>query len=290
MKSSNTLKPNTEEKSPDSAFCSHSSRIKSLWSSLMPLFLNLKNKLKPTRSQPKPELVPFHQLTLPSPLAQPVWIHLKSTSSTPSTSQQRSSRVKSKSPRISKCAQLERRSRHQKLLFWRSSTWNHSNMVWRSLKFMTMEPLFLSQFTQLTQLLYWLHSNRVSRTWLDCHLKLDTQLKPQFHWSLETLSRTSLLYQLSQGTILIYGFRFKIAELSLISSGSSQPVQQAAETKAPVKVAAKEEKPAKKEEPKEEEEDTGMGGLFDWFFKTNIEIYELIPLNWISQKSINFQI
>ncbi len=89
---------------------------------------------------------------------------------------------------------------------------------------------------------------------------------------------------------MIYGFRFKIAELSLISSGSSQPVQQAAETKAPAKVAAKEEKPAKKEEPKEEEEDTGMGGLFDWFSKTNIKIYELIPLKWISQKSINFQI
>lgn len=57
---------------------------------------------------------------------------------------------------------------------------------------------------------------------------------------------------------------YKIPELSLLSTGSSEPAQNApTETKAATKAPVKEDKPAKKEEPKEEEEDVGMGGLFD---------------------------
>ena len=105
MKNSNTSKPNTEEKSLNWKSWNHFSRKKSLWSSLTPQCSPSNNKSSQTRSQLRQELEPSPQLTLLSQLVQLVWIHLKSTSSTPWTSQPRSSRVKLKSPRTSESVQ-----------------------------------------------------------------------------------------------------------------------------------------------------------------------------------------
>lgn len=129
----------------------------------------LNKKSKPTRSQLKPESELFLQLIMQFQLVQLVWIHLKSTSSMLWTSQPRSSRVKFKSLRISRSVLLERKWKHQKQLFWKSSISNHSNMVWESSDVMTMEPFFHKKLSTLTQLHYWLPSKAESRTWLVFH-------------------------------------------------------------------------------------------------------------------------
>lgn len=131
MKLLNTLNKNTVEKSPNSKLWSHYSKIKLLLSSVMPQFSLWKPKLKLTKSQLKLESVSSPQSIFPSQLDPLVWIHPKSTSSTLWTSQPRSSKVKSKSPKILECVPLVRRSKPQKPLFWKNSTWDHSNMVWR---------------------------------------------------------------------------------------------------------------------------------------------------------------
>ncbi len=181
----------------------------------MPVSFNSNSKLKLTRFPLKLELVLFHQSILQFPLALLVWIPHKSIFSTLLTFQQRLWRVRLKSPKISESVQWERRSKHQKLHFWKSSTSGHSNMEWRLLQFMTMEPSSHKKSLALIQLHFWHLSNQVSRTWSVYHLKLDTQLRLQFHWSLETLSKTLLLYHSSPGKIF-NNFRFKIPELSLL--------------------------------------------------------------------------
>ena len=213
---------NTEEKSQNSTSWPQSSRTRSHSSSVMPQSSLLSKRSKPTKSQLKPESEPFLQLTTQSLLVQPVWIHLKLTSSTPWTSQPRSSRVKLKSPRTSESVQLERRSRLQKLLFWRSSTSSHSSMVWELLDAMTVAQFFHKKSSTLTQLHCWLPSNQELRTWLVCHWKPVTQSKLLFLWFWPTHSETSLLCHWSQGTNL-NNCRYKIKELdSLVSA--SQPV------------------------------------------------------------------
>ena len=112
-----TLNNSMVEKSPNSKSLSHSSSKKSPSSSLRHQSMTSRDKLKPTKFPLKPELVPSHQLISPF-LQDPLdSTHPKSTSSTLSTSQPRSSRDKLKSPKNSRCAQLERKSRPQKLLF-----------------------------------------------------------------------------------------------------------------------------------------------------------------------------
>ena len=262
-KSSNTLKPNTEEKSLNWKSWNPFSKKKLPSSSLMPPSLPSNNRSSPIKCPLKPESEPSHQLTSLSQPVPLVWIHLKSTSSTPWTSQPRSSKVKLKSPRTSESAQLERKSRLQKLLFWKSWIFGHSSTEWRSSTFMTTEQSSQKMSSTSIPLPCWHNSSQVSRTWLDCHCKPDTQLKLQFHWFLEVPSRTSLLCRLSLGTCFD-NCSYKIKELENLAT-SSQPV--VTETKAATKAPVKEEKPAKKEEPKEEEEDGGMGGLFDWIWE-----------------------
>ncbi|MCL4147871.1 UNVERIFIED_CONTAM: hypothetical protein GTU68_004891 [Idotea baltica] len=77
---------------------------------------SLRKNSKPTRSPLRQESEFWPQLISRFPQDQPVLTHPKLTSSTPSTSQPRSTRVRSKSPRSSKCAPRERKSRLLKLL------------------------------------------------------------------------------------------------------------------------------------------------------------------------------
>lgn len=192
---------NSAERSQNLKSWAQSSRIRSPLSSAMLQSSFLNKRLKLTRSQLKLESVLFHQLISLSHLAQLVWIHLKSTSSTLWTSQPRSSRVKFKSPRTSESVPSERRLRLQKPLFLRSSISSHSNMVWESSVVTTTEPFFPKKSSTLTQLHCWSHSKRVSRTWLVFHWKPVIQLKPPFHSFCPTHSETSLLCQSNQGKI-----------------------------------------------------------------------------------------
>ena len=203
---------NTEEKYHNLKPYSQFSRIRSPLSSATPQFSFSSKRSKPTRSQPKLESVPFPQWIMPSLLDQQVWIHLKLTSSTLWTSQPRSSKVKSKSPRISRSVLLARKLKLQKPLFLRSLTWNHSSMVWELSDVTTTEPSFLKKSSTLIPPHFWLNSRPVSRTWLDYHWKPDMPLKLLFPLLSPTHSRTSLLFQLNQGTIL-FKCRYKIKEL-----------------------------------------------------------------------------
>jgi len=193
---------NSVVKSQNLKSWAQSLRTKSLLSSVMPQSSLLNKRLKPTRSQLKPESVPSHQSTMLSQPAQLVWIHLKLTSSTLWTSQPRSSRVKFKSPRTSRSVLSERKLKLQKLPFWRSLTSNHSNMVWELSVVMTTESFFHKKSSTLTQLHCWLPSKAELRTWLVFHWKPVIQLKPPFHSSWPTHSRTSLLFHLNQVTKL----------------------------------------------------------------------------------------
>lgn len=198
MKNSSILN-NSELKSQNSKSSTQSLRIRSLLSSVMPQSSFLNKRLKPTRSQLKPESVPFHQSISPSPPAQPVWIHPKSTSSTPWTSQPRSLRVKFKSPKTSRSALSERKLKLPKLPFWRSSILSHSNMVWELSDVTTTAPFFPKKSSTLTQLHCWQLSKPESRTWLVFHWKPVIQSKPLFPSFWPTLSETSLLFHWNQG-------------------------------------------------------------------------------------------
>lgn len=193
---------NSVEKSQNLKFWPQSLRIKLLLSSVTLQSSPLNKRSKPTRSQLKPESVPSPQLTMLSQLVQLVWIHLKSTSSTLWISQPRSSRVKFKSPKTSRSVPLERKLKLQKLPFWKSSTSSHSNMVWELSDVMTMEPFFHKKSSTLIQLHCWLPSKAELRTWLVFHWKPVIQLKPPFHLSWPTHSRTLLLFHLNQDTRL----------------------------------------------------------------------------------------
>ncbi len=227
LKNSN-ISNNLAEKSQNSKSWTQSSKIRSHLSSVMLQSSLLNKRSKPTRFQPKQDLVSSPQSITQSQLAQPVWIHPKSTSSTPWMSQQRSSRVKLKSPKTSESAPLERKLRPQKLLFLRSSTSSHSNTVWELSVAMTAESFSHKKSSTLTQLHSWLPSNQVSRIWPVSHWKPDIQLKPPFPSFWPTPSETSLPFHWNQGTFLD-NFRYKIKELDSLVSASKPVAEKPAE-------------------------------------------------------------
>jgi hypothetical protein len=113
----------------NSELSSLSSKTRLLSSSPMHLSTNLSLNFKPTKYQLKQEWVQLLLLISQSLLVLQVLIHLKLTSSTPLTSPPKSTKVKSKSPKTSKSVLKARRSKHQKLLYWRSSISSHLSMV-----------------------------------------------------------------------------------------------------------------------------------------------------------------
>ena len=128
-KSSSISKNNSEAELKDSILLFPFSRTKSLSFSLMLPSSNSKPKSKPTNSQLKLVSELFPQSTTQSQLDQQVSIPHKSTSSMLSTSPPRSTKVKSKSPKISKSVPRVRKSKLQKLLSSRNSTSSLSPMV-----------------------------------------------------------------------------------------------------------------------------------------------------------------
>ena len=201
-KSSHTLKSNMEEKSLNSSASSHSLNKKSPSSSLKLQSMTSRDKSKPTKFPLKPELVPFHLLISPF-LQDPLDLtHLKSTSSTPSTSQPRLSRDKLKSPKNSRCVQLERKSRPQKQLFSRNSTSSPSLTVWKWSPFMMKDQSCLKKFWTLTQPLFSANSKLELKTLLAFLWKLDIQLLPlSLLWSAMP-SRTLPLCPSNQGIFI----------------------------------------------------------------------------------------
>jgi len=106
-----------------------SSKTRLLSSSPMHLSTNLSLNSKPTKYQLKQESVRLLLLISQSLLVLQVLIHLKLTSSTPLIFPPKSTKVKSKSQKTSKSVLKARRSKHQKLPYWRSSISNHLSMV-----------------------------------------------------------------------------------------------------------------------------------------------------------------
>lgn len=125
-------------------------RIKLLWSLPMPQSMSLSLSSKSIRFQPRPELVCYLLLISQSPQDQLDWIHLKLTFSTPWMSPQRLIKVKFKLPKSSRCAQRGKRLRLLKLLFLKSWTLSHSNMVLESLTFMMKELFWETKSSILT--------------------------------------------------------------------------------------------------------------------------------------------
>lgn len=162
--------------------------------------MNSEEKLKPTKFQLKQELELSHPSILLAQLDPLVLTHPKSTSSMPSTSPPKLSRVKLKSPRNSEFAPKERKLKLQKQPFLRNSTWNHLSTVWKlpmstikdtssPKKSLTLTPAHLSQ-----------DSNKVSKTSLHCPLELDILLRPPSPSSLVTHLKISLPFPLKLGT------------------------------------------------------------------------------------------
>lgn len=164
MRNNSSISNNMEEKFLNSKLYSQSSRIKSPLSSVMPQYSLLNKKSKPTKSQLKLESEPFHQLISLSQQDQLVWIHLRLTSSTLWTFQLKSLRVKFKSPKTSRSAQLERKLKHLKPLFLKNLTWSPSNMVWKLPDAMTVDQFFLNKLSTLIQHHCWLISKQELRT------------------------------------------------------------------------------------------------------------------------------
>ena len=173
---SDTCNNNSEESFPNFKFLPHYSNKKLPLFSLMLQSMNLEEKLKQTRSPLKQELVLLLLLISQSPLDLLDLIPHKSTSSTLWTSQPRLSRVKFKSLRISRYVPRTKKLKLQKLLFLRSSTLNHSNMVWKSKLFMTKDTFFLKLSSTLTLALSLTNSKLESRTSLDFLFQLVFQL------------------------------------------------------------------------------------------------------------------
>ena len=159
-------------------------------------------KLRQTRSQLKQESVLLPPSISQFPLVPLGLIPHKSTSSTHWTSLPRSLRVKSKSPRISRSAPRTKKSRLQKLPSLRSSTSNHSNMVWKSKPSMIKDTFSLKQLSTLTLLLSSANSKPEPKTSLDFLFQLVSPLLLLFLSSLETPSRTLLLCPLNQGIFI----------------------------------------------------------------------------------------
>lgn len=187
--------------------------------------LNLKPNSKLTKFQLKPESAHWPQLISQYLLAQQVLIHPKLTSSTLWISPPRSTKVKSKSPKISRSAPKERKSKLRRLLYSRSSIWSHSNMVLNSEPSTMMDQSSLKKSSTSTQP----HSSPKSKMVLETsqvsHLLLDIQLKPQSHSLSPMDSETLLLCHSNQGTIY-FKYRFKIPELDALTQ-APQPAKEA---------------------------------------------------------------
>ncbi len=165
----------------------------------MPQFMSLEARLRPTKSQLKPESVLLPQLTSLSLLDLLDSIPLKLTSSTLWTSQPRLLRVKSKSPRISRSALRTKKSKPQKPLSSRSLTSSPLSMVWKSKLSMTKVTFSLKPSSTLTLLVSLPNSKVEPRILLAFPFQLVFPLLPLFLLSLETPSRTLLLCPLNLG-------------------------------------------------------------------------------------------
>ena len=205
---------NSEENFPNFKSLPHYSNKKLPLFSLMLQSTNSEEKLRPTRSQLKQELVSLPLSISQSPLDLLGSIPHKSTSSTLWTSLPRSSRVKSKSPKTSRSAPRTKKSKLQRLPFLRSSTSNHSNMVWKSKPSMTKDTFFLKPSLTLTLTLSSPNSKLEPETSLDFHFQLVFPLLLLFLSSSVTLSKTLLRYQLSLG-IFFDNLDIKLKKLRL---------------------------------------------------------------------------
>jgi len=163
MNNSNILN-NTEDLFQSWKYWTHFWRTKLHLSSVTLQCLLLNKKLKQTKSQLKQESVLLHHLTMQSQLDQLDWIHHKLTSSTLLTSPQKLLKVKFRSQKTSKSALLEKKLKLQKPPFWKSSTWNHLNMVWKFFQFTTKEQFSQKASWTLTQHHCWSNCKAVSET------------------------------------------------------------------------------------------------------------------------------